>query len=356
MQDLTQWTPPIALLLGGLVAGLVSERFLLPRLEQHAIRHQWPGEDLLITSLRGVTYVWFASAGIYLALLTVSLRPAVLHAVQKLLLIVLIPSVTLVLARIAGGFVTLYSRVVYRGRRAAALPSPSIVTNLTKLLVFIIGGLIILQSLGIAVSPILTALGVGGLAVALALQETLSNLFSGLYLIASRQIKPGDYIKLSTGEEGYVVDINWRSTKIREGPNNIIIVPNAKLAAATVTNYYQPDTELIVSIPVSVSYDSDLERVERITLEVARRIMQEVSGGVPEFDPLLRYHTFAESSVNFSVILRAREVGDQPGMKHEFVKRLHRRYSQEGISFRSQSEVYLRDVNGAPTPHPGWVQ
>jgi len=238
----------------------------------------------------------------------------------------------------------------HQGDAAAPRDEVDSLSNLTKLLVFVLGGLIILQSLGIAISPILTALGVGGLAVALALLETLSNLFSGLYIMVSRQIRPGDYVKLNTGEEGHVVDINWRSTQIREGPNNMIIVPNAKLAAANVTNYYQPDPELVVIIPASVGYESDLDRVEQVTLNVARGVMREIPGGIPTFEPLLRYNGFGEASVNFNVILRAREVADQPRVKHEFVKRLHERFGREGIPFRSRAEVYLRDGNGAVDP------
>lgn len=347
------WTLPSALVAGGLLLGLGAERLVLPRLQRYAAARQWVGGDLLITSLYGATLTWFVTAGTYLALLTMPLRPAVLGAVHKALLVVVIPSATVVLARIAGGLASAYSGNLYRRRGPAAttLPSPSIVSNLTKLLVFIIGGLIVLQSLGIAITPLLTALGVGGLAVALALQETLSNLFAGIYIIVSRQIKPGDYIKkLNTGEEGYVADINWRSTKIREGPNNTIIVPNAKLGSATVTNYYLPDTEVLVTIPLSVSYEADLGLAERVALDVARAVVRETSGGIPEFEPLLLYHTFGEDGINFNVILRAREVGDQARLKHAFLKRLHDRFRREGIAFRSRRGVYLRDAGRVPEP------
>jgi small-conductance mechanosensitive channel len=344
------WTVPSTLIAGGLLLGLIAERIVLPRLRRYAVARRWVGGDLLIASLHGVTLAFFLIAGFYVALLAMALRPATLAIVHKGFLVALIPLGTIVLARIAGELVSSYSWTLHRRRGAEALPSPSILSNLTKLLVFILAGLIILQSLGIAISPILTALGVGGLAVALALQETLSNFFSGLYIMVSRQFRPGDYIKLNTGEEGHVVDINWRSTQIREGPNNMIIVPNAKLAGATVTNYYQPDPELVVIIPASAGYESDLDRVEQVTLEVARRVMGEIPGGIPTFEPLLRYNGFGEASVNFNVILRAREVADQPRVKHEFVKRLHERFGREGIPFRSRAEIYLRDGNGAVDP------
>jgi small-conductance mechanosensitive channel len=224
---------PAALVALGVAVGLVLERFLLPRLSRQADRRGSAAEALLVASLRGVLLVWAFAAGIYAALLAMPLAAMTAARIERLLLLLIIPSITVVLARLAAGVVSPYSRRVYRRDGGAGLPSPSIVTNLTRLVIFALGGLMILQSFGIAITPILTALGVGGLAVALALQETLSNLFSGLYIIAARQIKPGDHIKLNTGEEGYVVDITWRNTKPREIPNNMIIAPNAKLASAT---------------------------------------------------------------------------------------------------------------------------
>jgi small-conductance mechanosensitive channel len=254
------------------------------------------------------------------------MSPGLSDIFHKVLLVLVILSVTMVIAKILVGFVNLYSK-----RVGGALMSTSMFANLTKILVFIIGILIILQSLGISITPILTALGVGGLAVALALQETLSNLFAGIQVIASKQIKPGDYVKLDSGGEGYVTDITWRFTTIRELPNNMIIIPNAKLASAIVTNYYCPEKEMAILVQVGVSYDSDLEKVESVTIEVAKEVMKNVPGGIPEFEPFIRYHTFDNSSINFSVILRGKEFVDQHMIKHEFTKRLQKRYHAENI-------------------------
>jgi small-conductance mechanosensitive channel len=193
--------------------------------------------------------------------------------------------------------------------------------------------LIILQSLGISIAPILTALGVGGLAVALALQETLSNFFSGLYIIASRQIKPGDYVKLATGEEGYIVDVTWRNTTVQNLLNNMIIVPNSKLASVNITNFNQPVKEITITLDLGVSLDSDLTKVERVTVEVAREVMKEVVGGVVEFEPFVRFNSVADYSLRFTVIIRAQEFKDQFLLKHELIKRLFQRYHKEGIAF-----------------------
>ncbi len=315
---------PLAFIAGGSLAGIIVERVILRRLRALTRRTPWEGDEVVISSLKGITFYALLIAGCYGALLRAPLAERTQVVAGKAILVLFLLLVTVLLVRLAAGFVTLYAK-------KAVLPSSSIFTNLAKAIAFTIGILIILQSLGISITPILTALGVGGLAVALALQDTLSNLFSGLHIIATRQIRPGDYIRLSNGEEGYVTDISWRNTVVRTLPNNTVIIPNSKLAGAIVTNFNLPASEMAVLLDVGVSYDSDLERVEQVTVEVARDLLREVKGGVPTFEPFIRYNAFSDFSINFTVILRGCEYVDQYLLKHEFVKRLHRRYLSEGI-------------------------
>jgi len=256
--------------------------------------------------------------------------------------VIVIFSATVVLSKIAVGFVNLYSKST-----EGALPSASIFKNFTRWLILLIGVLIILQALGVSITPLITALGVGGLAVALALQDSLSNLFAGIHLIVARNIKTGDYIKLDSGEEGYVTDITWRNTSIRALPNNIIIVPNRKLADTIVTNFYQPEREMSILVQVGVSYDSDLEKVEKVTIEVAKEVMRRVEGAIPKFEPFIRYHTFADFSINFTVILRGGEFVNQYLIKHEFIKRLHKRYATEDIDIPFPIRTVYMKKNGA---------
>jgi small-conductance mechanosensitive channel len=320
------WVVPLGLILGGLLIGLVVDRFVLGRIKKAVARTRWNGDEIVVTALGGMPILWLTLLGAYAALQSLPLSPPWQNFAKRALLVIAILSVTIFVAKVAGGLVGVYAR-----RIEGTLPATSLFTNLTRLLVFLLGALIILQTLNISVTPILTALGVGGLAVALALQDTLSNLFSGLQIIASNQVRPGDYVKLESGEEGYVTDITWRNTSIRALPNNMVIVPNSKLASTLVTNYYQPEKEMSVLVQVGVSYQSDLKKVERITIDVAREVMREVEGGVREFEPFIRYHTFGDSSINFSAILRGREFTDQFLIKHEFIKRLLERYRQEEI-------------------------
>jgi len=317
---------PFIVFLGTLLTGYLLRKVLLMRLSSWTQRTQSEIDDIVISAAKGPFLIWCLMLAIYFALAFSELPENAVQISGKILLSLGIFSVTVVLANVSTKLVKRYSSKI-----EGALPTTSLTANLTRIVVFGIGLLIILQSLGISIAPILATLGIGGLAVALGLQDTLSNLFAGLHVTIARQIRIGDYVKLESGEEGYVTDITWRTTQIRMLPNNVVLVPNAKLAQAIIVNYYLPDKELAVLVQVGVHYGSDLKKVEKVTCEVAREVMQDVAGGVPTFDPFIRYHTFSDSSINFTVILRGKEFVDQYLIKHEFIKRLHECYAREGI-------------------------
>ncbi len=344
--DLAVWMRLLAPLLVFCVTflvGYVARLLVFRRLEAWAHKTSSSVDDILIGALHTPVMIWTLMLAIFLALQFSSLSAGLIRLASRALLVLGIFSVTLVVANLLARLIQWYAE-----RKDSALPV-SLSQNITRIVVFGIGVMVILNSLGISIAPILATLGVGGLAVALALQDSLANLFAGFHIIAARQVRVGDFVKLDSGEEGYVTDINWRMTKIRMLPNNIVLVPNEKLTKSIITNYYLPDKELAVVVAVGVHYDSDLEKVERITCEVAGEVMRSVNGGVEAFEPFVRFHTFADSSINFSVIMRAREYTDQYLIKHEFLKRLHKRYSREGIVI----PYPIRAINYAQEKAPG---
>lgn len=314
----------IAVAAGVIVA--VVLRTVLRLLGREAERTTWQADDMLLELLSFVLPWGAVIGGAWVAVLRLPLRTGYQNDADHLLLGAVVLVLTLGAARTVGELVKAGAL-----SRSGTSGSATIFVNIARIVVIIIGGLVLLDSLGVAITPLLTALGVGGLAVALALQDTLSNLFAGVHILASRMVLPGDFIQLDNGMEGYVVDTNWRNTTVRQLPNNIVIVPNATLAASVMTNYAQPEPEASVSVPVGVSYDSDLDHVERVTCEVARGVMIDVEGAVHTHEPFIRYNEFANSSINFNVIMRATEITNQYLIKHEFIKRLHRRYQAEGI-------------------------
>jgi small-conductance mechanosensitive channel len=214
-----------------------------------------------------------------------------------------------------------------RDVRARALVGRKVV----NIAILVIGILIILGQLNVKIGPLLGALGIGGLAVALALQDTLSNLFAGIYMMVDRPITVGDFVKLESGEEGFVEEIGWRNTKVRMWANNIVVIPNSTLSQSVLTNYYLPRQELSVYIRCGVAYDSDLEHVERVCVEVGKEVMARVPGCQMDWTPVVRFKEFADFSINFLVVLRVKDFAAQYLLGHEYMKALHRRFNEEGI-------------------------
>lgn len=328
---------PLVFILVGWVIGILVERFVVGRLKAIAARTTWEGDDIVIESVQGLMRWIGGLVGLHLGFFHWVVSQSVAGWLQKGTVIAGILVATVFAARLAVGFVKLYTRSV-----EGVVPSMSIFHSLTRVAVFALGILIALQSVGISIAPILTALGVGGLATALALQPTLANLFSGIQILASRTINPGDFVKLDSAEEGFVVDINWRTTTIRSTANNLVLVPNSRVANAVVTNHHYPDREIAVGVAWVVPFGTDLARVEEIVAEIGLEVQQNVEGAVAAHVPVARFTNFAEAGVSFNVGLRAREYGDQFLLKHEFIKRLDAKFRREGIDLPYPHRVMLQ--------------
>ena len=311
----------------GLVAGIFLHKIIMPVFTRLAAKTSIKSDDLIIKTIRKWVIPWFFALGLYLGLRQLNLESRFYFWIENGLMIFYIFSGTMIIAKVVSGLI----RIKAAGSDAI-IPSSSIVSNIVIIIIYCIGLLIILQSQGISITPVLTALGVGGLAVALALQPTLSNLFAGLQIISSGNFNRGDFIKLSTGEDGFIEDITWRSTTIRAASEHIIIVPNSKLADMTVTNYSLPQHEITFGVEVAVSYDSDLARVEQITREVIKETIHESPDGVREFNPEVSFFAFGESNLKMKAFLRVNNYSAQFEVRSTFIKKLHERYTKEGIT------------------------
>jgi small-conductance mechanosensitive channel len=329
MDDWSLWQTvlPVVIIFVSLLTGIIIRLTILKRLANLAKKSKSRMDDVFLESLRSVIVLWLVLIGVFISINILPLSVKQKAFFDQVFQALLIFSIFWFLMQLLGKFFFTYSDK-FRTKLAAA----SIIKNTVKIFILTIGLLIILQTLGISITPVITTLGVGGLAVALAMQDTLANLFAGFHIIATQRVKPKDYIKLDSGEEGYVVDITWRDTLLRQLPNNYIIIPNSRLSSAIVTNYYQPKKAMNLLIEVGIDYSSNLEHVEQVTLEVAREILKEVPGGEETFEPFMRYHTFGDSSINFTVYLRCKEFYEKFLVQHEFIKRLKKRYDQEGIN------------------------
>lgn len=337
-----------------MVAGWLGRRLLFHRLNVWAEKTDSQFDDIALQTMHGPILLWVAILGLNLAAHFTDVPAWAAGFLGKTFLVLWILSITAALSRL----VVLLIR--YKGTAInGALPVTTITQTLAKILVIGCGILVLLNTLGISITPILTALGVGGLAVALALQDTLSNLFSGFYLGLSGQVRAGDYVKLSSGEEGYVTDTSWRSTTLRALGNYVIVVPNAKLGQAILTNYHLPEKRMSLLIPVSVSYECDPDTIETVLLEEAQAAAGHIVGLLADPPPFVRFIPgFGSSSLDFTLICQISEFVDQYLVQHELRKRIFRRLRKERIEIPFPIRtVYLHAQNTVPASSgPGPVE
>ena len=346
--------PLVIFLVTFLIAWLVR-RLVLRSLNAWTNRTGRRGGRLLTQALRGPTLIWCAILAAHLGMQASKLPARFTDLATETLLVLWVCSLTLMSMRLAADMVRLYGEQI-----PGALPVTTLTQNLAQIAVVILGASLLLRHCNLSVAPILTALGVGGLAVALALQDTLSNLFGGFYVAVARQVRPGDYIKLNTGEEGYVTDIGWRCTTFRALANNTIIVPNAKLSQAIVTNYYLPDKRLASSVQAAVSMDSDPDLVERVLLEIGEQGAQEIPGMLADPKPSVAFDPgVTEGGLVFTLNYQVAEFASQFGVRNELRRRILRRFLAEGIRMPFPTRtVYLHSPENAapdgaaPGPRP----
>ena len=213
--------------------------------------------------------------------------------------------------------------------------------------IYAAGALVAIDSVGVSISPILAGLGIGGLAVALAVQPTLSNFFAGTYVVTEGELKEGDFIELEGGPSGYVEEVGWRSTKIRSRFNNLVIIPNSRMAESIVTNYFSPTPAMNVVVTCGVSYDANLEDVERFSVEEAKAVIKDSDKAIKDVEPFFGFSNFGDSNIDFFVFLQAVDRSGTFTLKSELIKRIHERFNVEGIeiNYPVRKIVYSEPIN-----------
>lgn len=292
-------------------------------------------DDLIVHALTGPIFAFLVAAGIWIAVARLPEVVTFVDVIHKIFIIAYIGIAAVGVVRVVSALLTWYSaEISSRTKSSFDDRLVPILRRLADVIIYVIALMIILDQLTVNISGLLAGLGIGGLAVALALQPTLSNFLSGTYVISDAIIRKGDYIQLDSGPEGTVEEIGWRITKIRHWQGNLIIMPNSKLSDAIVTDYEKPEASMSFGVECGVSYASDLEKVERVAIEVAKEVMNKNPEGKKDFTPVVRFNKFDDSNINFTVVLKATDRVAHFVLKHYFIKALHKRFSDEGIEIQ----------------------
>ncbi len=228
------------------------------------------------------------------------------------------------------------------GKKRFGVGTAYLIQRLTKIGIVFVAFILVLNSFGIEVSPLVASLGIAGIAIAFALQDTLANFFSGLYLTADQPIRPGDYIKVDDNISGTVLEIGWRSTRLKTYDNNILIIPNKKLGESIITNYNLPGSKIIMNVTIDASYDNNPKKVEKVIYETAKKIRDKMDGCVKDYNPVVRFYEFGDFGLKFKVFLEVKKRGDQFVVGHELRKALYDAFKKNKISIPFPThEIFL---------------
>lgn len=324
---------PAIILAVALFVGLALNSMLNNRMKERIYDDESRLKSIFYNALQGLPISMCLILGLYWIVNTADyLSAGLVRIFSYLLFTVIVFTLTRVIERTLSGFVD------WKLSTSSDIAQTSLLGTGLKIFVYASSALIILQYYGISIAPILTAMGVGGFAIAFGVQETIANIFAGLHLIMTKQVKVNDFIKLSSGEEGRITDINLRYTTITPAADgSTIVIPNQKMSGAVITNFNRPREDVGIVINMGVGYESDLDLVERVTLEVAREVQAKYDDYDPNaqgspLHPAVLFQEFGESSINFWAVLHATAYTKQLKLKHEFIKEITRRYREEGIN------------------------
>ena len=331
------WLDPVTVFIGiviSLVAAGVFRKLLFPLVLRLT---QWTPSDLdtrMVRATRGPFTVGIVLLGVYLALtLPLDLDSGQQERVDQVAgLLGIVLGVLVVVALVSNALDWYLQHLATRTQHVVDLKLFPLLRRISVALIYGLGALLVLDLLNINISPLIAGLGLGGLAVALALQPTLANLFAGTYVMTEGVIAPGDYIELEGGTTGYVVEVGWRSTRIRTWRNNLVVVPNNRFAETIITNYQQPEPMVNVWLECGVSYDSDLYRVEDVCREVMDEIIDTEPDAIKDYGSFFGYDSFADSNVNFWLFVQAKDRWGAFEVQTALMKRLHKRFKEEDIT------------------------
>lgn len=317
-----QYARPLAAFLLALLILLLVRHWLL-RWSYRRARREDSIAYIILETLRVPSILWCVAASVQMGLELSIIPPKYTGRASNAIIAFIILSLCMVFASASVRALTIHGR-----RRGVALALSGLARTLIRVFIFTLGALAILGLYRVNITPLLTALGVGGLAVALALQDTLANFFAGIHILIEEPIALGSSIRLSTGEEGVVTDIGWRTTRLRNAANNVVVIPNTKITTGILINYNLPQPPLAAEVAVLVAYDADVDEVRRIVLDEARNC----EGVLPLPDPAIFFNPgVTPTHLQFNLVFHVAEFAKRGPLQSDVRLRIYRRLRAEGV-------------------------
>lgn len=237
-------------------------------------------------------------------------------------------------------------RAAKRQRRAM----PAVLRDLIRYSVFVCCVAMVLHFVwGESVAPIFGALGIGGIVLGFALQETLSNFFAGLALLLEQPFAQGDWIKIGEKAEGEVEHITWRATKIRTRDNDYEIFPNSVVAKEVIVNFKQPSTVHAIRLLIGTSYNDAPDLVKRTLLEVVDGVPNILKQPVPR----VYLRAYGDFSINYEVKCYVEDYERRPQIEDDAMHRIWYAFRRAGIVIPFPTQTVFEHRIPPPAQEPG---
>ena len=331
------WIQSLGIFILSLVLTFVARwslRFILRAVAQ---KTKTDVDDILIRAAKNVVTCSVPVIGLMVALTPLALQTSVLQRMLFSLLAVLLMRGALKLV----DDLSKWLGKIWMKQTASTLDEGllPLLRKTVKTAVVILGVIIILGKWGVKIGPLLGALGIGGLAVALALNSSLANIFAGIQLILDRSLNVGDKVQLESGDVGVVLDIGLRSTRIQTYDNEVISIPNLQLSNARVKNYTKPDATIRVTVNFSVAYGSDVAEVKRVVSDA----ISQLDDILQEPGPQVLFLNMNDFSLDMCARVWVDDYGKQYARKLEMTELIYHTLNESGIEIPFPTRtVYMK--------------
>lgn len=323
----------VAIFAGSILFALLASAILRRVVHRYTRASETQLDDDVIAAVRFPLLTFIVVEGAFIALRALSVLDGHRGTIRQVWVAISLLLAVMLTQRLLSALLTWYgTSIAQRTETDWDEKSLPMIRRILNFVIVMVGALVILDQLGVSITPMIGGLGIGGIAVALALQPLLSNVFASSYMLSDASVRVGDFIEIAGGPAGWIEDIGFRATRIRTFDNNIILIPNSTLAESTVTNFDAAGAPVDAAITCGVAYEEDLDRVEAICIEVLNGIIEEMDEAVGDRDPVFRYQSFGDSNIDFLLKVRAKSRREVGLVKHTMVKRIHARLNAEGIT------------------------
>ena len=341
--DLWQTASAAAILIAGLAAAWIASRALGRVVRRITSATDTDLDDAIAAQLRAPALALVLVQAAYLALRTLSYVGDPGGYRERLWGAATLFVAVWLLWRVGGAVFAWYALQAEGDADPFRQKTLPIVRRIAQVAIVLSGGVLVLGQIGVAISPLLAGLGIGGLAVALAVQPILANIFAGSYVLSDGSIRVDDFIEIDGGPTGWVEDIGWRATRVRTFDNNLVVIPNSTLAAATVTNFDTATAPVGAAATCGVAYEEDLEHVEAVARGVLAEVAADCDAVDPSYEPVVMFLSFGESNIDLLIKLQALNRRRRGTVVHEMVKRIHTRFAAEGITINYPARRVILD-------------